>query len=593
MTNKKLNLLRRFLFWRVRHISDRNFILILSIVIGLAVGTAAVVIKNSVYLIEYLLTSGFTVNYQNYLYFIYPSVGLFATVIFIRYILRQNVGHGIPSVLYAISKTNGHIKRHNVFSSIITSALTVGFGGSVGLEGPTVATGGAIGSNLGRILHLNSKQIISLVGFACAGAMAAIFKAPITAVVFVLEVIMLDLTMSAIVPLLMASVTAALTSYFFMGQDVLYPFVLKEEFMIKDVPYYIIFGIFAGFISVYYTRMYVFIEKFFGKIKQWYNRLIIGGLSLGVLIFFLPSLYGEGYEAINSCLNGNFDYLFDNSIFYDFRHNEIIILAIILLIVLTKIIATSCTFGSGGVGGVFAPTLFMGANTGLFFAKAFNYFNFGHVNESNFALVGMAGLLSGVIHAPLTAIFLIAEITGGYELFLPLMIVSTISYVTIRIFETNSVYTIQLAQRGELITHHKDKAVLMRMQIKKLIETNFSTVSPDASLGELVKVVADAHRNIFPVIDKDNNFLGIVFLDDIRHIMFKPEMYDKTYVRNLMFMPEITVQIDESMEEIAQKFHKSEKYNLPVLKDGKYVGFISRANVFSAYRKLLKEFSEF
>ncbi|MCD4679574.1 MAG: chloride channel protein [Bacteroidales bacterium] len=592
MSMKKQSLLGRFLLWRVRHISDRNFLLMLSVVVGLAVGFAAVVIKNSVFFIQSLLTSGFTINYQNYLYFIYPAVGLFAVVIFIRFIIKQSVGHGIPSVLYAISKNNGQIKRHNIFTSIITSALTVGFGGSVGLEGPTVATGGAIGSNLGRALHLNSRQITQLVGFACAGAMSAIFKAPITAIVFVLEVIMIDMTMSALVPLLMASVSAALTSYFFLGQDVLYPFEIKEKFMIGDVHFYILFGVFAGLVSVYFTRMYVSIERVFSRIKSWYYKLLAGGLSLGILIFFLPSLYGEGYEAINSCLNGNYGYLFDNSIFYIYKNNEVVILGLILLIILTKIIATSVTFGSGGVGGIFAPTLFMGANTGLFFAKTYNYFDIGHISESNFALVGMAGLISGVLHAPLTAIFLIAEITGGYGLFLPLMIVSVISYVTIRIFEKNSVYTIQLAARGELITHHKDKATLMRMQVKKLIETNFSTINADASLGDLVKVVSDSHRNVFPVVDKDKTFLGIVFLDDIRHIMFKPEMYDNTYVRNLMFMPDIIVQTDESMEEVAQKFHKSGKYNLPVLKDDKYVGFISRANVFSAYRKLLKEFSE-
>ncbi len=566
--------------------------IMLSVIIGLAVGFSAVVIKNSVYFIESLLTSGFAINYQNYLYFIYPAVGLLAVAIFIRYILKHRVGHGIPSVLYAISKNNGQIKRHNTFSSIVASAVTVGFGGSVGLEGPTVATGGAIGSNIGRTLHLNSKQISQLVGFACAGAMSAIFKAPITAIVFVLEVIMIEMTMSALVPLLMASVSAALTSYFFLGQDVLYPFEIKEKFIINDVPFYILFGIFAGLVSVYFTRMYVFVEKIFSRIKSWHYKLITGGITLGILIFFLPSLYGEGYEAINSCLNGNYHYLFDNSIFYNYKDSQIVILALILLVILCKIIATSATFGSGGVGGIFAPSLFMGANTGLLFAKAFNYFNLGQLSESNFALVGMAGLISGVIHAPLTAIFLIAEITGGYGLFLPLMIVSTISYITIKIFETNSVYTIQLAARGELITHHKDKSVLIRMQVKKLIETNFNSINPDATLGDLVKVVSDSQRNIYPIVDEDKNFLGIVILDDIRHIMFNPDLYEDTYVRNLMFMPELIVQVNESMEEVAQKFHKSGKYNLPVLEDGKYLGFISRANVFSAYRKLLKEFSD-
>lgn len=588
---KKHSLLGRFLIWRVKHISNKQFILILSVIIGLIVGLVAVIIKNSVYFIESLLTTGFAKDYHNYLYFIYPLIGILIVVIFIKYILKKPIGDGVPTVLYAISKNNGIIKRHNIFSSIITSTLTVGFGGSVGLEGPTVVTGAAIGSNVGQMLHLNYKQITSLLGFAAAGAMAAIFKAPITAIVFALEVIMLDLTMASLVPLLIASVTGALTSYFFLGQDVLYSFELKEKFILGDIPFYIAFGVFAGFISVYYTRMYMFIGSIFDKIKIWYSRLFIGGIALGVLIFFLPSLYGEGYEAINSCLRGDYSYVFDNSMFFSYKDNAIVVLILILFIVLLKVVATSITFGSGGIGGIFAPTLFIGANAGLLFAKTYNYFG-GHISESNFALVGMTGLIAGVIHAPLTAIFLIAEITGGYGFFMPLMIVGTISYATVKIFESNSVYTIQLAKRGELITHHKDKALLSLMKIDNLIESNFKTINSDATLRDLVKMIAESTRNIIPVVDNNNNFFGIIFLDHVRHIMFKPEIYDTTYVKNLMFMPSTIVDYNDPMEEVAQKFQHSGKYNLVVLKDGKYLGFVSRANVFSSYRNMLKKFSE-
>lgn len=590
MKSKKLFSSAGLISWRFRRINSRQLMLLLSVVIGLAVGLGAVVIKNSVHFIKYLLTSGFVG--ENYLYFVYPAIGILATVIFIRFILRQHVGHGIPGVLYSISKTNGIIKSHNTFSSIITSALTVGFGGSVGLEGPTVATGAAIGSNLGRVMRLNYKQITSCLGFACAGAMAAIFKAPITGIVFVLEVIMLDLTMASLVPLLIASVTAALTSYAILGMEVLYTFDHADTFMLSDVPYYVVFGLFAGLFSVYFTRVYMLVVRLFEGMKKWYVRFSVGAVILGILIFLFPSLYGEGYDAINSCLSGDYSYIYENSVFEGYSDSFTITVILILGIALMKVIATSVTFSSGGIGGIFAPTLFMGANAGLLFARLSNHWNIGQVSESNFALVGMAGLIAGVIHAPLTAIFLIAEITGGYGLLMPIMIVATISYGTVRLFETNSVYTIQLAKRGELITHHKDKAVLSLMRIKPLIETNFHTVDLNATLDDLVKVISKSSRNIYPVVDSENRFYGIVVLDNVRDIMFRPELYDTVYVRNLMFMPPYTVDYNDPMEKVAQKFQESEKYNLVVLKDGKYMGFVSRANVFSKYRALLREFSE-
>jgi CIC family chloride channel protein len=589
---KRKGWLDRFLDWRIRHINDQQFMILVGVVVGLGVGFSAVIIKNTVYFIEYLLTHNFDRNDFNFLYLAFPSIGITLAVVFSRFILRKRIGHGVPSVLYAISRSNGRIRRHNMFSSVITSALTVGFGGSVGLEGPTVATGAAIGSNLGRRLRLNQRQVISMLGFACAGAMASIFKAPIAAIVFALEVIMIGLTMSSLVPLLAASVSAALTSYFFLGQDVLYPFEVTEGFQLNDTVYYVAFGILAGLVSVYFARTYITFERLFSRIKNWYNKLLIGGLSLGILIFFFPSLYGEGYEAINSCLQGDYNYLFDNSIFSGFRGNMLFAIALVLVIVLFKVVATSLTFGAGGIGGIFAPTLFMGAHIGLFFALLVNYFGMGDLITSNFALVGMAGLIAGVLHAPLTAIFLIAEITGGYKLFMPLMIVATISYATVRVFLSNSVYTYQLARRGELITHHKDKAVLTRMSVKNLIETNFVRVAPEATLRELVKAISSTHRNIFPVTDEENHFLGIVRLDDIRETMFRTDLYDSTRVHSLMYIPEVLVDLRDTMEEVAEKFKQSGKYNMVVLDQGKYLGFVSRANVFSEYRNLLQQYSE-
>jgi len=577
--------------WRLRRITDRQFILILSVVVGFAGGLAAVIIKSMVRWIQQLLISHFPSDMQNYFYFLFPLAGIFLTVLFVRYLLRDTVGHGIPTVLYSISRNNGIIKRHNMFSSIVSSVLTVGFGGSVGLEGPTVATGAAIGSNLGRLFRLNYRQIILLLGCASTAAMASIFKAPIAAIVFSLEVIMLDLTMASLIPLLISSVTAVLISYAFLGQNVLYPFDIHEKFMVNDVPWFIIMGIFAGLVSVYFTRMYMLITSRFEMIHSWMKRLLFGGLGLGVLIFLVPSLYGEGYEAINNSLNGDYSHLFDNTFYHSFHDSLPAVILGFLVIILFKAAATSLTFSAGGVGGMFAPTLFLGANSGLFFAKILNLFN-AQVSESNFALVGMAGMLSGIIHAPLTAIFLIAEVTGGYELFIPLMIVATISFATVRIFETNSVYTIQLARRGELMTHDKDKAALSLMQVSHLIETNFNTIHPDATLGELVQVISRSQRNIFPVVDEENNLMGIVFVNDIRHIVFNPELYDNTYVRDLMFMPTPIVHPEESMEEVAHKFETTQHYNLPVIDNGKYVGFVSRANVFSRYRQLIRDFSD-
>jgi CIC family chloride channel protein len=594
--------LRKFIAWRVKKIKDRPFILFLSAMIGFVTGLGAVVIKNSVHFIKSLLTSDFTTNYENYLYFAYPLIGIFLTVIFVKYILRQHVGHGIPVTLYAISKQGSIIKKHNMFSSIITSAFTVGFGGSVGLEGPTVATGTSIGSNIARALHLNYRTRTLLIGCAASGAMAAIFKAPIAAIVFAIEVIMLDLTLSSLVPLLLASSVAVLTSYFFLGRDVLFHINLTDEFLYSEIPWFVLFGVFTGLVSVYFTKVYIGIGQRFEKIKNAYVKLSIGGIILGTLIFLFPPLYGEGYESINAMLNGDFTFLLETSLFYSFKDSLPIVFGFLLLLIFFKAIATSVTLSSGGIGGIFAPSLFLGSTIGFLFASVVNWITtipwinnllqYKNISVENFALVGMAGTIAGILHAPLTAIFLIAEITGGYELFVPLMITAAISYSTIKYFNKHSVYTYQLAKRGELLTHHKDKTVLALLNVDELIETNFITIEPDKKLSDLIKIIKESVRNIYPVIDSEGNFLGLVPLDNVRKIMFNQDMYEKVYVREIMIQPNASVSSEDNMDMVMEKFKSTGYWNLPVIDEGKYLGFVSRANIFNAYRKMLIEFSE-
>ncbi len=560
-------------------------------VVGLGVGLAAVIIKNLVHFIREALQNGFQGDNSRFYLFLLPLVGILLVVLFIKYLNKRPVGHGIPGVLFSISKNNGIIRSHNLYSSIITSALTVGFGGSVGLEGPTVATGGAIGSNIGKAFKLSYKEITLLISCACAGALSAIFKAPIAGIVFALEVIMLDLTMWAVVPLLIASATAALTSYLFLGQNVLYQFNLTDQFQMGQIHWYLLLGVCAGLLSVYFTRSYIRISEFFERFGSPWKRLLLAGGILGVIIFLFPPLYGEGYEVVNQELRGEYLHIFENTFFEGWGQSFALVVIYILLIIFIKVIATTLTFAAGGIGGIFAPTLFMGANTGLLFGLVLNQLGV-DVSLSNMALVGMAAMIAGVVHAPLTSIFLIAEITGGYELFFPLMLAATISYGTARYFVKNSVYTVQLAKRGELMTHHKDRNILLMMKVTDLIETNFKTVRPEQTLRDLVQVITTSSRNIYPVVDEHHKLQGIVKLDDIRHIMFNQEMYDNTKIRDLMVTPEWTVETSEQMEEVARKFTESGRYNFPVLQKGKYLGFVSRARVFSSYREMLKHFSE-
>ena len=593
MSSKIVIRLKRFLIWRKRHISDKNFMLILSVLVGFAAGLAAIIIKYSVHGISNLLHKTIGENYFNLIYMAYPIVGISIAVIFKRYILRRKVEHGIPGVLHAIAKTKAYLKAHNLFSSIITSVFTVGFGGSVGLEGPTVATGAAAGSNIGALFRLTYKQRILLLAAAAAGSMSAIFKAPIAAVVFVIEVIMIDLTMASVVPLLLASISGAITSYFFLGQDVIYRFAPDEAFMLGDVKYYIVLGVFGGLLSLYFSKIYLWINHLFRKVKKSRYRLLMGGFSLGVLIFMLPALYGEGYDAINSCLKGDYKYIFESGIFHKLSDKFYVAVFLMLGVILLKAVATSLTFVAGGVGGIFAPTLFTGVHFGLLFALLINYFDLGTISGVNFALAGMAGLIAGVLQAPLTAIFLIAEITGGYSLFVPLMITATISYAVSRAFMPYSVYTVQLAKRGDLFTHHADKNMLTMMQVHSVLETDFSTVYQNYTLGDLVKVVEKSKRDLYPVIDEENYFLGLITLNNIRAIMFDKKKYHKINVKDLMEQPPLTVEINESMESVAQKLQILNAYNIVVLENGKYKGFVSRARVFSYYRNLLRKFSEY
>lgn len=585
-------LLGRFFTWRIRNINDRQYIYLLSVVVGIAAAMAAIVIKKSAHFIQELLTSSFANQYENYLYFVYPSIGILLAVLFMRYIVRKEPGHGIPGVLYAISRKNGLIRFHNTFSAIISSAFTVGFGGSVGLEGPTVSTGAAVGSNIGQFLRLNHRQIILMISLASAAAMASIFQSPVAAIVFALEVIMIDLAMASMVPLLIATVTAVLTSYFVLGQAVMYPFEMHESFDPSNTIYYIGLGVLAGLLSTYFTKVSIAVEEYFvKKYVKWYHRFLIGGALLGLLIFFFPSLYGEGYEAINQSLKGDYSALYNNSIFFSFKDNIWVILALFIAVLFMKAFATALTFAAGGVGGIFAPALFLGAFLGLFYTVAINEMGLAVLQSGKFAVVGMAGMIAGILHAPLTGIFLIAEITGGYNLFVPLMIVSTISYATVKVFVPNSIYTYQLASRGELLTHNKDKSVLNMMQVNRLVETNFHIIRPGQTLGELVDIISKSKRNIFPIVSMDGAFKGHILLDDIRTIMFDRELYN-TPVDNIMVYPDHIIHPEDPMEKVAVKFQQSGKYNIVVLKGETYLGYISRANVFLTYRKKLSELSQ-
>lgn len=584
---------KRITVWRGKHIKERQFILLLSFIVGIFSGLAAIILKSTIHYTHTFLIDKMEIGSGNYLYFALPAIGIIITVIWVKFFVKDKIGHGVSRILFAMSKKSGILKLHNTYSSIVASTFTIGFGGSVGAEAPIVLTGSAIGSNLARLFRLNHKQILLMIGCGAAGAVAGIFKAPIAGILFTLEVLMIDLTMASLIPLLIAAVTSALMAYFFMGHgEALFSFQLNEFFVLTNLPWYVFLGVAAGLLSFYFTRISMITEVWFDKIKKQYGKIITGGILLGILIFIFPPLFGEGYITLTSILSGNGHELLAHSMFYDFKDNFWVYVGFLSLLLVFKVIATSITTGSGGVGGVFAPSLFMGGILGYLVALILNKFNFIQVSEANFALVGMAAFMSGVMHAPMTSIFLIAEITGGYGLFTPLIIASTISYLTIMYFEPHSIYTKRLAKRGELLTHNKDQSILTLMRLDKEIERDLLSINPDATLRQLVQVISKSKRNIFPVINTENEMQGIVLLDDIRDIMFNPEMYDDTFVSDLMTAPPDLVYITDSMEIIMKKFEDTGAWNLPVIKDNKYEGFISKSKIYQAYRKLLVHFSD-
>ncbi|MDR1004013.1 MAG: chloride channel protein [Prevotellaceae bacterium] len=589
------SLYQRFLNWRQEHVKEKQFILLLSLIVGVFCAFASYLLKTLIHWIETFLTENFNVTGANYLYLVYPVVGIFLSGLFVRRIVKDDISHGVTKILYAISRRQGRIKRHNIWSSIIASAITIGFGGSVGAEAPIVLTGSAIGSNLGSTFKLEHSKLMLLVGCGAAGAIAAIFKAPIAGLVFTLEVLMVDLTMSSLLPLLISAVSAATVSYFLLGTEAMFKFHMDQSFELSRIPFVLLLGILCGLVSLYFTRAMMFTESIFGKLKSPYGKLVLGGVMLSVLIFLFPPLYGEGYDTI-SLLLGNttesgWDTVMNNSFFYG--HGGLL-LVYLALIVLFKVFATSATNGGGGCGGTFAPTLYLGCIFGFIFAHFNNEFGFfDHLPEKNFALMGMAGMMSGIMHAPLLGVFLIAELTGGYDLFLPLLMVSVSAYLTIIIFEPYSIYAMRLAKKGDLLTHHKDKAVLTLMKMDKVIEKDFVVVHPDMDLGELVKAISTSNRNIFPVTDTTGMLIGLVSLDDIRNIMFRPELYHRFKVGRLMHVLSTHLVNTDNMERVMRVFDQSKAWNLPVVdEEGHYLGFVSKSKLFSAYRQVMVNFSE-
>lgn len=581
----------RFLKWRYKHISNKHFISIASAVIGLLSGLVAVTIKNLTHFIQELLEVEFIREIHNLFYFIFPIIGLLLVLLSIKYIVKKDVEHGIPSTLYAISKLKGLMPRRMMWASLLTAPLTVGFGGSVGLEGPTVATGAAIGSNFSRLFHLNQTTRTLLIGAAAAGTMSSIFKAPIAAIVFAVEIFSLELTLASMIPLLLASITAVLTSYFFFGDDVLLHFQVQDKFHLYDVSFYIFLGVATSIISIYFSKVYFGVGNFFKKFSNPYKRLLIGGILLGTVVYFIPPLFGEGFVTINNVLKGNIADVVKNNIFHTATDNIWVIVSLLAGLVLFKVVAMSFTFGAGGIGGVFAPTLFTGSVFGYMMAIMINNSNlFTHqLSVTNFAMIGMAGLMAGVLQAPLTAIFLIAEITGGYELFIPLMIVASISFLITKRYIPHNIYAAELAKRGQLITHDKDNNVLMMLDIKKVIETNFIILTPEMKLGDILKnAVTKSSRNHFPVVNEDREFLGVIRLDDIRHMMFETELYEKVKASDLMHADAGIIDIDrDNARDIMRKFKTTGAWNLPVIKKGKYYGYISKSRLLTAYRRKL------
>ena len=568
ITDRRPEWLKRLHEWRVAHVSEKMFMIILALLIGFFAAVAAFSLHWIINQIVSLLTSSFDRTGANWLYLVYPVVGIYLTSLFVRYVVKDNISHGITRILYAISTNKSRLKSHNCWSSVIASAITIGFGGSVGAEAPIVLTGSAIGSNLGQIFHLDRKMLMTLVGCGAAGAIAGIFKAPIAGLVFTLEVLMIDMTMSALLPILVSCVTATCFTYIFSGDASLFTFHLDSEWSVQRIPACVLLGISCGLVSLYFVRMMGACENVFAKFKDHpHIKLAIGGTVLSLLIFLFPALYGEGYISINLLLNGrteaDWNQILNNSLF---SGQGSMLIPYIALVLFTKVMATSATNGGGGCGGTFAPSLFIGCFTGFLFSRLWNMNEIGiYIPEKNFSLLGMAGVMSGVMHAPLTGIFLIAELTGGYSMFMPLMIVSVCAYLTIIIFEPHSIYGSRLAKQGKLITHHTDHAVLTLMNLDSVIEKDYLSVTPDMELGQIV------HRNV----------------------MFRIELYHHFMASQLMTDPKARLSDTTPMVDVMQAFDKTGANWLPVLDmDNRLKGYISRQRIYTMYRKMVADMSE-
>ena len=581
-------LLDRLIYWRERHISERYFILILSLLIGVTMALVAGFLKFIIHHIE-----GFILQHiedHSYLYLIFPAVGILLSLLFVRYIVRDDISHGVTKVLSAISQRKSRIKPHNTWSSLLASAITIGFGGSVGAESPIVMTGAAVGSNFGRLFRLEQRNLMLLIGCGVAGAIGGVFKAPISGLVFVIEVLLLDLTMASVLPLLVSSVSAASVAYIISGQETLFQFIQTDPYHIERIPLMILLGVVCGLMSLYFSKTMFRFEGELRRIANYRVRYLISAVILSLLIFLFPPLYGEGYDAVNILLDGQYTQLLEGSIFEPFSSSYWVVFAFFLLTVLFKVFASVSTNSGGGCGGLFAPTLFMGGLTGFIFSYLVNYFSSLNVfiSPKNYILLGMAGLMAGVMHAPLTGVFLIAELSGGYNLFLPLMLVSLTSFATIRIFMPHSIYSLRLAEQGKLLTHQKDTAVLTLMNLESVLERDFEVVRPEMSLGEMVGVISVSHRNSFPVVDDRGMLVGIVELDNVRNIMFRPELYDRYKVRKIMVTPEVKISASMPMTEVMRLFDETKAWKMPVVDDeGRYLGFISKSAIFNSYREVL------
>ena len=591
----KLGFLSRFDVWRQKHISDRELVLVLAFAIGFLASLAAYILHIIIGQIEELVTSGFHVMTINWLYLLYPVIGIWLTSLFVKYIVRDNISHGITRVLYAISTKQSRLKAHNTWSSIVASAITIGFGGSVGAEAPIVLTGSAIGSNLGRIFHLDNRTLMLLVGCGATAAVSGIFKAPIAGLVFTLEVLMVDLTMASLLPILISSVTATCFSYFFTGGSPMYHFQMDYLWSLERVPPTILLGIACGFISLYFMRLMSWCENGYGKLSKYpYLKLLVGGLVLSSLIFLFPSLYGEGYNSLGLFIEGKTEadwmQVMSGSMFAGQTNLLVLYIGFVML---TKVFATSATNGAGGCGGTFAPALFIGGFGGFFFARLWNIQQLGvYVPEKNFTLYGMAAVMAAVMHAPLTGIFLIAELTGGYQLFIPLIIVAICSYLTINIFEHHSIYAVRLAKQGKLLTHHTDKSILTLMTMDKIIDRDFTSVAPDMEMGQLIHALSSSRNDYIPVLNESGCLMGEIDITKLRHIIFRTELYHRFHVSQLMTAPAATLGVNDPMEDVMQTFDSTGAQYLPVVGlDGHLVGYISRIRLYSMYRQFVADFS--